>query len=143
MHPTTTGKQTSWATWLQKNTDLFKRNQGKKTTESVCTQKAKLGLQNLLQTKLQWWSTEEETNRRKTFVSTINQGLKKHSSYKKNTPKKEGGREGGEKKKKKHQPSIKDQSPMRKNQRIMTHFADGEAGSGVSQEDVSSIAGGY
>jgi hypothetical protein len=32
---------------------------------------------------------------------------------------------------------------MRKKQRIMTHFADGEAGPGVSQEDVSSIAGGY
>jgi hypothetical protein len=77
MHPTTTGKQTSWASWLQKNTDLFERNQGKKTTESVGTQKAKLALQNLVQTKFQWWSTEEETNRRKTFVSTIIQGFEK------------------------------------------------------------------
>jgi len=64
--------------------------------------------------------------------------LKKHSSYKKNTPKKE---EGGGKKKK--TTFIKHQSPMRKKQRIMTHFADGEAGPGVSQEDVSSIAAGY
>jgi len=65
-------------------------------------------------------------------------GSKKHSSYKKNTPKTE---EGGGKKKK--TTLIKHQSPMRKKQRIMTHFADGEAGPGVSQEDVSSIAGGY
>ncbi len=100
MHPTTTGKQTSWASWLQKNTDLFERNQGKKSTESVCTQKAKLALRNLVKTKLQWWSREEETNRRKKFVSTIIQGLKKHSSYKKTQPErrkeeKKGGGGGG------------------------------------------------
>jgi hypothetical protein len=70
----------------------------KKTTESVCKQKAKLALQNLVQTKLQWWSTEEETNRRKTFVSTIIQGLKKHSSYKKKHTQKGGRRKKKEKK---------------------------------------------
>jgi hypothetical protein len=32
---------------------------------------------------------------------------------------------------------------MRKKHRIMTNFADGEAGTVVSQEDVSSIAAGY
>jgi hypothetical protein len=68
--------------------------------------------------------------------------LKKHSSSKKNTHPKRRKEERGKKKKKKH-PSFKDQSPTRKKHRIMTHFADGEAGPGVSQEDVSSIDGGY
>jgi hypothetical protein len=66
-------------------------------------------------------------------------GSKKHSSYKKKHAQK-GGRRG---KKKKKTTLIKHQSPMRKKQRIMTHFADGEAGPGVSQEDVSSITGCY
>ncbi len=114
----------------------LKETKAKKTTESVCTQKAKLALQKLVQTKLQWWSTEEETNRRKTFVSTIIQGLKKNSCYIKTHPKRT-------KEEEKKKPSIKDQSPMMKKHRIMTHFADGEADPGVSQEDVSSIAGGH